>query len=110
MSVDGDIAVVRCTGDLDVVRAPTLRNELMDAVDNRHTGLVVDLTDVSYLDSAGVNVFFEIADELRQHQLGLALVIPTDSLVERVVTIVDLPSVAPVERDLEAALARVRGE
>jgi anti-anti-sigma factor len=102
-----EVAVVQCSGELDIVRAPTLRTELMAAVDNRHAGLVVDLSDVSYIDSAGVNVLFEVADGLRQHQLGLAVVIPTGSLVERVVTLVDLGSVAPIERDLEAALARV---
>ena len=105
--MSGEVAVVRCSGDVDIMKAPTLRTELMAAVDNRDTGLVVDLTDVSYLDSAGVNVLFEVADELRKHQLAMAVVIPPDSLVERVVKLVDLDSVAPVRRDLESALAHV---
>jgi anti-anti-sigma factor len=80
----------------------------MNAVNNRHEGLVVDLTGADYLDSAGVNVLFEVAEELRRHQLGMALVISPNSLVEKVVTIVDLDSVAPVKRDVEAALANIR--
>ena len=106
--MSGDVAVVQCSGDLDIIRAPSVRNELMAAVDNRHAGLVVDLTGVSYLDSAGVNVLFEVADELRQHQLRMAVVIPPDSLVERVVALVDLNSVAPIQRDVEAAMKHVR--
>jgi anti-anti-sigma factor len=106
--VSGEVAVVQCDGDVDIVKAPTLRTELMAAVDNRNAGLVVDLSEVNYIDSAGVNVLFEVADQLRQHQLGMSVVIPTGSLVERVVTLVDLGSVAPLVRDLEAALARVR--
>jgi anti-anti-sigma factor len=107
--VSAEVAVVQCEGDVDIVKAPMLRTELMAAVDNRNAGLVVDLNDVNYIDSAGVNVLFEVADQLRQHQLGMAVVIPTGSLVERVVALVDLGSVAPIERDLEAALARVSG-
>jgi len=103
------IPVVRLSGDVDLARAPALREELMTAVNNRHEGLVVDLTGADYLDSAGVNVLFEVAEELQRHQLGMALVIPPDSIVEKVVTLVDLGSVAPVERDVEAALAHIRG-
>lgn len=106
--MSGEVAVVVCSGDVDLIRAPSLRTELMAAVDNRHAGLVIDLTDVDYVDSAGVNVLFEVADELRQHQLGMAVVIPPGSLVERVVTLVDLGSVAPIHRDMKAALAHIR--
>jgi anti-anti-sigma factor len=106
--VTGEVSIVRFEGDVDVTRAPSLRIELMSAVGNRHAGLVVDLTDVSYLDSAGVNVLFEVADALRQHQLRMAVVIPPESIVERVVTLVDLGSVVAVERDVEAALAQVK--
>ena len=106
--MSGDVAVVQCEGDVDIIKAPTLRTDLMGAVDNHHAGLVVDLSDVNYIDSAGVNVLFEVADQLRQHQLGMAVVIPEGNLVERVITLVDLGSVAPIERDLESALTRVR--
>jgi len=106
--VSGEVAVVSLSGDVDVTGAASVRTKLVDAVSNRHAGLVVDLTDVSYLDSAGVNVLFEVADGLRQHQLHMAVVIPPESLVERVVTLVDLGSVVSVERDVEAALADVK--
>jgi hypothetical protein len=36
-------------------------------------------------------------------------VIPPDSLVQEVVTLVDLGSVAPIQPDVEAALAHVDG-
>ena len=86
-----------------------MREELLGAVGNRHAGLVVDLTGATYLDSAGVNVLFEVAESLRQRQLAMALVVPPDSLVERVVALVHLGSVAPVQPDVEAALAHIQG-
>jgi anti-anti-sigma factor len=106
--MSGETAVVRLTGDADITRAPAIREELTSAVDNRHAGLVVDLTETTYLDSAAVNVLFEVAETLRDHQLRMALVIPAGGLVERVVRLVDLDSVAPIRPDVDAALAYVR--
>jgi anti-anti-sigma factor len=107
--VSAEISIVQLNGDLDIARAPSMREELLTAVGNRHAGLVVDLTGATYLDSAGVNVLFEIAEGLRQRQLAMALVVPPTSLVERVITLVNLASVAPVRADAEAALAHIRG-
>jgi anti-sigma B factor antagonist len=104
----GDIPVVRLDGELDTVRAPQLRRELMAAADNRDAGLVVDLTDAIYLDSAGINVLFELADRLGSRQVGMAVVVPEGGLVERVVTIVDLGSVVGIHRTVEDAVAAIR--
>ena len=103
------IRVVSLSGELEINRAPALRRELMGAVDNRDTGLVVDMEDTTYLDSAAVNVLFEIAEGLSARQVRLAVVVPEGSLVSRVVSLVDLGSVAPIHPTLEAAVADVRG-
>ena len=107
MNSDG-IPVVGLSGELDIMQAPSLLQRLMGAADNRDIGLVVDLTEVTYIDSAGVNVLFEVAEALRQRQLEVAVVVPGGSLVERVFTLVDLGSVARLHREVEAALADVR--
>jgi anti-sigma B factor antagonist len=103
------IRVVNLSGELDIIRAPTLRRELMGAVDNRDTGLVLDLDGATYMDSAAVNVLFEIAEGLSARQVQLAVVVPEGSLVERVVSLVDLGSVARLHQTREAAVADVRG-
>jgi anti-anti-sigma factor len=101
--------VVAVEGDLDIARAPVLRDELRRAVSNDDVGLVADLGSTTYLDSAGVNVLFEIAEELGDRQLGFALVIPEGSIVERVVTLVDLASAAGIHRTVEDAVAALAG-
>jgi anti-sigma B factor antagonist len=102
------IPVVSLSGELDITRSQALTQRLMGAADNRDIGLVVDLTEVTYIDSAAVNVLFEVAEALRQHQLAFAMVVPDGSLVDRVVTLVDLGSVARLHRSVEAAVADVR--
>ena len=73
------------------------------AVDNHDLGLVVDLSETRYLDSAGVNLLFELAEDLTERQLAFALVVPEGGLVERVVMLVDLASVAQLHRSVAAA-------
>jgi anti-anti-sigma factor len=106
--VNDEIPVVRLDGELEITRAPAIREQLMNAVENRHAGLVADLSGAEYLDSAGVNVLFEVAESLREHQIVMALVVPSNSLVDKVVSLVNLSSVAPVKRDVEDALRHIR--
>jgi len=108
MTAEGGIPVVQLDGELDTVRAPELRRDLMGAATNRDAGLVVDLTEATYLDSAAVNVLFELADGLSSRQVKLAIVVPEGGLVERVVTLVDLGSVVQIHRTADAAVAAIR--
>jgi anti-anti-sigma factor len=104
-----EVRVVAVEGDVDISRAPVLREELRRSVDNHDLGLVVDLAETRYLDSAGVNVLFELAEELSERQLAFAVVVPEGGLVERVVMLVDLASVAQLHRSVDAAREAIGG-
>lgn len=103
------VGVARLSGDVDIVQASALRKQLLAAVRNDDLALVVDLSDARYIDSVGVSLLFELAERLTGRQLRFAVVMPEGGLVERVLTIVNLDSVAEVHRDLSGALAAVRG-
>ncbi len=103
------VGVARLSGDVDIVQASTLRKQLLGAVRNDDLALVVDLTDARYIDSVGVSLLFELAERLAGRQLRFAVVMPSGGLVERVLKIVDLDSVAEVHDDLGEALAAVSG-
>jgi anti-sigma B factor antagonist len=77
-------------------------------VRNEDRGLVLDLTDTTYVDSVGVSLLFELAERLAERQLKLAVVIPESGLVERVIRIVNLSAVAEVARTLDEALAAIQ--
>jgi anti-anti-sigma factor len=102
------VGVARLSGDVDIVQAGTLRKQLLAAVRNEDLGLVVDLSDTRYIDSVGVSLLFELAERLAGRQLRFAVVMPSGGLVERVLAIVNLDSVAEVHRGLEDALAAMR--
>jgi anti-anti-sigma factor len=103
------VGVVSLAGEVDIVKAHELRERLLGAVRNEDLGLVIDLEEATYIDSVGVSLLFELAERLSERQLQLAVVIPGDGLVSRVLSIVDLASVAEVHQNVDEALSSING-
>jgi anti-anti-sigma factor len=103
------VGVVTLIGEVDIVQASALRERLLGAVRNEDTGLIVDLTEASYIDSVGVSLLFELAEKLSERQLRLAVVLPDRGLVGRVLGIVNLGSVAELHPNVDDALTEIRG-
>ena len=74
-------------------------------VENKQLRLVVDLASVTYLDSAGINLLYTVAGEIRARQLELHLVILPGSPIERMLQIVGADRAFPVHASLGEALA-----
>jgi anti-anti-sigma factor len=77
----GPVVVARLRGEVDMSNAGQLRDELNMATRNDALGLVLDLSEVEYLDSAGIHLIHRLRDSLHTHGQQLRLVIPADSLV-----------------------------
>ena len=105
--VDG-VAVATLLGEIDMARAGPVRDTLSAAVGNEEFGLVVDLTEALYLDSAGVNVLFELAEWMRGRQQQLVAVAPENSLIQDVLKIVNLGEVVPLYQDRRGAVDHLR--
>ncbi len=103
------IPVARLAGEVDLTRAPGIRIALLRAVTNQDHGLVLDLRETTYLDSAGVNIIFELAERLSARQQRLAAVVPDRAIIERVLTLVNLRSILESHRTLEEAIDSIRG-
>jgi anti-anti-sigma factor len=104
VSYHESVGVVRLDGEVDIVQANELRERLFSAIRNQDLGLVVDLSDATYVDSVGVSVLFELAERLSERQLRLAVVVPEAGLIERVLAIVNLKSVAEIRRSVADAV------
>jgi anti-anti-sigma factor len=105
---DGRVMVARLPVEVEITQAALLRVQVMQALENRDIGLVMDLTATEYLDSSGVNMLFEIGENLGARQLRTAVVMPQGGLVERVVSIVNLGSAMPIHRDVASAVDEIR--
>jgi anti-sigma B factor antagonist len=59
---------VRLSGDIDLSRSPELRNHLLAISKKKPARLVVDLSDVPYMDSSGVATLVETLQQQRRNQ------------------------------------------
>ncbi len=106
---DDDVPLARLSGEIDIVKASELGERLHDAVGNHDFGLVVDLREVTYLDSAGINLLFTLGDELRRRQQDLRLVIAGGSPIERMVSLTGLDRAVRRHTTVEEAVSRADG-
>jgi anti-sigma B factor antagonist len=75
-----DLAVIaRVTGEIDISNAGELREAITDYTPNDSLGVVLDLTAVDYVDSAGIHMLYRLGESLRQRGLALRIVIPPES-------------------------------
>ena len=69
-----DPAVVRVAGEIDILTAPTLRRILLDLVAAGFHRLLVDLDDIDFIDSAGLDALAAVLDRARARQGSLGVV------------------------------------
>jgi anti-sigma B factor antagonist len=95
-------AVVVATGEIDLYTAPALRDALVKAGESS-SRIVIDLTDVTFVDSTGLGVMLGALGRARDTDRSVSLVGPTD-MVKRVLQITHLDQVFPTYALLEEAL------
>ncbi len=102
------VLVGRIEGEIESVNADQLRGALGQRLTNESSGLVLDLTQAAYLDSAGVELLFDLARRLRTHRQRLRLVVPAEAPMRRVLDLCDIQEVAPMDATVEAAIEVLR--
>ena len=98
------VRVLRITGELDVLTAQPLHDRVTAFGDDRP--LVLDLTDVTFVDSAAVSVVDRLA-RTQATRGGLRVVAPPGGRPRRVLDIVGFGAGLVVD-DLEHALVELR--
>jgi anti-anti-sigma factor len=110
----GEWAVLRVSGELDLMTSPVLRQRVHDAVAEGHHSLVVDLSEVFFCDSSGVGVLVAARRLIRSCQGRLRLILPDrgaddGSHVNRVLGALGVRRLFDVRPDLESATADEAG-
>ncbi len=85
--------VVALSGEIDIVSAPAARELLAEAASQAVTGITVDLSEVTYMDAAGLGVLAGANRATRHLPGGLRLVaVPARILRLLTLTGLDLPA------------------
>jgi anti-sigma B factor antagonist len=95
-------AVVRVAGEIDVYTAPRLREQLLRVAGDG--SLIVDLTDVSFLDSTALGVLVGAMKRQRERG-GTMLIVTTGTRISRLFEITGLSRVFSLYDSVQDAVA-----
>jgi len=104
----GEIVLVTVSGEVDMSNARDLAGAVWRRMSNDHHGLVLDLSGVRYLDSAGIHATFQLHERLRERGQDMRLVVPEDNPIAGAVALVDMQRTIGVAQSVEAAEAQIR--
>ncbi|HLM09368.1 MAG TPA: STAS domain-containing protein [Thermoleophilaceae bacterium] len=104
---EDDVVVARLTGELDISVAEKTGRQIADAVPSPALGVVVDMSELEFMDSSGVSMLFSLARQVGSHRQQLRVVAPPGRPVSRVLQIVEFGRAAPVDDDVDSAVAEI---
>ncbi|MEV8033233.1 STAS domain-containing protein [Streptomyces sp. NPDC086182] len=106
---EGEWAVLRVSGELDLVTSPELRQSVHDVVAAGGHSIVLDLSEVVFCDSSGVGVLIAARRLMRSCRGRLRLILPArgaadGSHVNRVLGALGVRRLFDVYPDVDAAV------
>ncbi|HEX3647101.1 MAG TPA: STAS domain-containing protein [Pseudonocardiaceae bacterium] len=103
----GTVAVFHVAGEVDVLTAPRLDRAMADVYGTRVTHVVLDLTEVPFLSSAGLSVLVDHHARGERDGIGLSVVASRRATL-RAIQITALDRIIPLYATMDQALAAVQ--
>jgi anti-anti-sigma factor len=100
-----DVLVATLAGEIDMSNADELRSVLREQMPNHARGLVLELSALTYIDSAGIHVAYDLRDDLTRRGQTLRLVVPDGSVVDETLRLADLDRTVGMRASVADALA-----
>jgi anti-anti-sigma factor len=97
-------AVARVIGEIDMSNVEEVMAAIASATPSHAAFVVLDLTDTTYIDSAGITMLFRLAERLSYNRQHLRLVVPEAAPIRAVIVLTSVPQVIRVQESLQAAL------
>lgn len=109
-SQSGNALIGSVRGELDMSNASAIATAVVDQMVIDTTGVVLDLSQVDYLDSAGIYTLFGMRESLRARGHKLVLVVPDGSPVNDALRLAGVKRHTEVALTLEEALRSLEAE
>jgi anti-sigma B factor antagonist len=100
----GKTAIIDCNGEIDLHKSTLFQQGLLDVLDEKPKGVVVNLAKVAYMDSSGVASLVKLLSRTRSMGAKLCLLAPTPKVMS-VLQITRLDSVFDIRDSEEEATA-----
>jgi anti-sigma B factor antagonist len=104
----GAVLVLAISGEVDISNIDSIANAIY-ALPNTEEGLLIDLSDVSYLDSSAVSLLHDLAMRLRSRAQRMIVVSPPQSPPRRILDLTALHVNAQIADTLERGIRLVAG-
>ncbi len=101
--------IVMPSGDLDIASVDEFRKVLDDASQPPTETLIVDLSDVGFMDSSGLRVILETNERLRREHRSVAVVAPRGTAAAVLLTLAGLRRTLTVVESRRVALRQRKG-
>ena len=108
--LDEGVGIAHLRGEIDASNRNEVLGQLLGLLRNADWVRVLDLTDLRYLDSAGIDLIFRLGQRLSSRQQHLRVVAPPGRFVAEVLETVRLKEIVPVDATVSEAADAVRGE
>lgn len=95
-------------GEVDLSNSRVVRDQLLGAVPNTATGLIIDLSKTAYLDSQGIQLLLDVAELLGVRRQRMRLMIPEGALIRRVLSLMSIGTSLSIDPTIEKAVAELR--
>lgn len=100
----GNAEVATVTGEIDLSNTQSIRRVVTQAMSNKLLVLILDLSRVDFFDSAGIQLIYQLREDLRARGQVLQLVIPSTSPTNDALRLTGLPRHVEVLATLDDAL------
>jgi anti-anti-sigma factor len=101
---DQDAAVLSVNGEIDLGTARVLREVLLPVLEHGTGPVVVDLSEVPFMDSTGVHVLVDALQRLRPQNRRFAIACREGGQVHRLLTLTGMLNALTVHRSRESAV------
>ncbi len=105
ISLVDQVAVASLDGDIDMANVGAVEREIAAGVSNEVYSIVLDLSGVTYLDSAGIRLLYQLNSQLAGRRRRFAIVVPEISLVRRTLEAAGIFESLTITATLEQAIA-----
>jgi anti-anti-sigma factor len=103
------VVIAHVRGEIDLSNADSTFSTLKRLADGAEAGLVVDLSQLDYLDSAGVRLLFTLARTATRKGRSLRAVVPREARIRRVLELADVGQLLALDDTIDGALERLSG-
>jgi anti-anti-sigma factor len=105
----GPIVIATVEGEVDLSNRSALTRRLIEAVENSASGLLLDLSELEFMDSSGVHMLYELAERLGTRQRRFAVVVPLTQPPRRAIELSGVEPTGWLHPDTASALDALGG-